>query len=419
MPVSIELKEGGDKQYPDNEPTLNKKIMHNGNGIQSDKEESVIGSDVTDTPNEIDTSKNLLDILFTTDLKNNLVTSDEKIRKEYKNLKTPKRTSITKDNSDTELRLLLLGEAPDIRMKIDSTRVNEIQISPEKNIANDSLGITYFSSDNEPIERVTTEANNVNDLSILGIILERLPINERLNDSNTSETKEISEADEGSGYNELNDFEVHSTEEDIIATENNIVTEHRIKSDEKDNVLNDNFNILSIVLGDSNQNSDIPTKTKIKQGKELTGEKVKVMIIETSLNKEDNVKVPKKLPSQNDNRKTLQNLSTKNSKPQLPRNINITNTLDSSLLLLLVENIDEATDSESFGSINLNEQTINCISPCIDRSYNLLNSSEEGNKLNRKEQNDYNTINDKLDKNVETVDFGSSYPYYPIDYFPP
>ena len=415
--VSIELKGGGEKQYPDNEPTLNKKIRHNGNGIQSDEDESVIGSDVNDTPNEIDTSKNLLDILFTTDLKNDQVTSDEKIGKEYKNLKTPEPISITKDSGDKELRLLLLGEAHDIRMKIDSTRVNEIQISPEKNIANDSLGITNFSSYNEPIEKVNTEANNVSELSILGIILERLPINERLNDSNTLETKEISEADEGSGYYELNDFEVHGTEEDIIATENDIVTEQRIKPDGKDNVLNDDFNILSIILGDNNQNSDIPTKTKIKQGKELTGEKVKVMIIETSLNKEDNVKVPKKLQSKNDNRKTLQNLSIKNSRPQLPSNINITNTLDSSLLLLLVENIDEATESASFDSIN--EPTINCISPCIDRSNKLSNSSEGDGKANRKEENDYNIINDKLDENVQTINFGSSYPYYPIDYFPP
>ena len=415
--ISIELEEGDEKQYPVDELTLNKTIINNGIDLRGDKDESILGSNANDTLNEIDTSKNLLDILFTTDLKNSQVISDEKIGKEYKNFKTPKGISITKDNSDTEFRLLLLGEAPDMRIKIDPTRINEIKISSEKNVATDSRGIGNFSSDNETIDRVQTEENNVNDLSILGIILEKVPTYKKQNDSNLTETKEINESAEGSGFYEQNDFEVYSLEEDIIVTENNIVTEQTINSDEKDNVLNDNFSILSIVLGDNTQNNDITTKNKIKQGKELTGEKVKVMIIETSLNEEDNANASKKLQSKNDSRKTLKDLTTQNSRPQLPTNINITNNLDSSLLLLLVENIDATTDSASFSSIN--EQTNSCIGPCIDRSYKLSNSSKDDSNLNRKEENDYNIINDKLDENVQSVNFGTSYPYYPIDYFPP
>merc|ERR1712150_90106 len=95
--------------------------------------------------------------------------------------------------------------------------------------------------------------------------------------------------------------------------------------------------------------------------------------------------------------------------------LKITNQIDSTLLLLLV-------DTPMMGeqdTILDNKNGRNCIEPCSNTSYVFNDYSTDNITLSLKEEKQLHTVGDKLDKNVQKGNIKSSYPYYPIKYFPP
>jgi len=187
-------------------------------------------------------------------------------------------------------------------------------------------------------------------------------------------------------------------------------------SNENDNVLNDEFSILSILLGDNTPGGNVTTKDKIKKGKVLTGKKVKIMIMKDIKDEVDrDIILTNDDLNIDEDSKNYKNLSTTKNITGETTRLKITNQIDSTLLLLLVD----TPLMEEKDTILDNKNGRNCIEPCSNTSFVFNNYSTDNMTLSLKEEQQLHTVGDKLDKNVQKGNIKSSYPYYPIKYFPP
>ena len=410
---SIELNVESKTDSLRNKILLNKNESNSIDASQSNKLNVNQVANNEKSEKEIKGSFNILDILFETSIGKKQGSADENTLNIDRNYKTPKGISIEKDVVDTGIRLLLLGEAPDVTFEINPTRMNEFGSNSDENLRTHFSSNKNLSREEEPNDRKQNEVKDVDELSILGIILERLPQNNETKDIN-----QIDDFDEGSGSYIFDNNEISSSSENSFEPKSSKVPDDTIKSNENDNLMYDDFSILSIVLGDNNVGTKVTTQDQMKKGKVINGNNVKVMILETTEYKDDKDNLmTNNLRSKNDISKTSKNFRNESNITAIPSRLNIKNSLDSSLLLLLVENPKLGKSVASFDGSNKSSKK--CIEPCIDTSNKSMNNQTDDIKWIITEEEQFSMKDFKSVENSQNDNSKNKYPYYPIDYFPP
>jgi hypothetical protein len=403
----------------------------------------------------------MIQIIFDALLSGASKVNNQKVEKhedeERKNYKNSKNIKLPIRNGINDFSLLLLGEINNVTMKIVAGNVKEFGLDSEYNNTNTSepdgtLNTSEVMTDNaNKLENTTSD----NELTILGIVLGSSKNGIKSN-VDAYEEEKILPREDGSGHyfdessGEYEDIE--SNIEDIESMDDKVWSqidnwkdnisldgkENHLNGTTFDNVLgttaksnkqyiteNGHFDILSIILGDVHNTRNATLKHKIKHDKMiLKGNNVKVMMF-------DNVKQKDFTVKEKPNIKEVRNIDVKNVITGMKKlNTSTNNELDSSLFkLLLVDSILQTdkrlSDNTRIQEFNGNghrdyftsSQRPNC-EKCITLKLSN-NDTTDDRDLQLLSGNKHDILGGGMDESGNNKNKNTTYPYYPITYYPP
>jgi hypothetical protein len=311
----------------------------------------------------------------------------------------------------------LLGEVNNVTVRIDSKELHKIgqhstvtkniEVVPKKTLPISEVNINNNPSLNPALEN--------NELTLLGILLERVSLNDleaekqRGNENGGNEEDDTNEA---SGIDEDTDI---SNEIDTI-NPNDANKDRKEEKDEREidqinlqeNSNNTNlnqFNILSIILSDAATSigaSDAILKDIKTNDVVVRGQNVKVMMVKDN-DKDNKDRIEEFIGSTNDitgQNKNMNGLVASMNKG----NKQLSDRIDSDLYLILLDNSEP----------QINES---------DSAYPV--EVPDGNRLDVKSirRLPYDDRDDILGGNIDgsgdNENISTGYPYYPIQYYPP
>jgi hypothetical protein len=350
---------------------------------------------------------------------------DRKVVQEKDNIDTiqevsntaPKNLKGSNRRVEDDFSFLLLGEVNNVSVKIDSTELNKIgqRSTVTKNIEvvpKKILPISEVNINNDPSLNPALEKN---ELTLLGILLERVSLNDveaEKEKGNENGENEEGNTFEGSGIDEGTDI---SIEIDTINPNgaNKDTQEEKDEREGDQNILQENsnntnlnqFNILSIILSDAATSIGAPDAI-VKDVKTndvvIRGQNVKVMMVKNNKN-DNNDRIKEVIGSTNDipdENKNMDGLVTSINK----ENKQLSDKIDSDLYLILLDDSETQIDES-------------------DSAYPV--EVPDGNRIDVKSirRLPKDDRDDILGGNIggsgDNENIRNGYPYYPIQYYPP
>jgi hypothetical protein len=331
--------------------------------------------------------------------------------------KAPKSVKGSNRRVEDDFSFLLLGEVNNVSLKIDSTELNKIgqhstvakniEVVPKK-----ILPISEVNINNDPSLNPAVENN---ELTLLGILLERVSLNdieaekERGNENGGNDKNDIYE---GSGIdkgidisNEIDTINPNGANKDMKEVKDESeITQVNLPENSNNTNLNQ-FNILSIILSDAGTSTGAPNAI-LKDIKTndvvIRGQNVKVMMVKN--NKNDNKdRIKEVIGSTNDipdQNKNMDGLVTRINK----ENKQLSDKIDSDLYLILLDDSETQIDES-------------------DSAYPV--EVPDGNRIDVKSirrlpKDDRDDIlGGNIDGSGDNENIRTGYPYYPISYYPP
>jgi hypothetical protein len=331
--------------------------------------------------------------------------------------KAPKSVKGSNRRVEDDFSFLLLGEVNNVSLKIDSTELNKIgqhstvakniEVVPKK-----ILPILEVNIKNDPSLNPALENN---ELTLLGILLERVSLNdieaekERGNENGGNDKNDIYEGsgiDKGTDIsNEIDTINPNGANKDIKEVKDESeITQVNLPENSNNTNLNQ-FNILSIILSDAGTSTGAPNAI-LKDIKTndvvIRGQNVKVMMVKN--NKNDNKdRIKEVIGSTNDipdQNKNMDGLVTRINK----ENKQLSDKIDSDLYLILLDDSETQIDES-------------------DSAYPV--EVPDGNRIDVKiirrlpEDDRDDILGGNIDGSGDNENISTGYPYYPIQYYPP
>ena len=331
--------------------------------------------------------------------------------------KAPKSVKGSNRRVEDDFSFLLLGEVNNVSLKIDSTELNKIgqhstvakniEVVPKK-----MLPISEVNINNDPSLNPALENN---ELTLLGILLERVSLNdieaekERGNENGGNDKNDIYEGsgiDKGTDIsNEIDTINPNGANKDMKEVKDESeITQVNLPENSNNTNLNQ-FNILSIILSDAGTSTGAPNAI-LKDIKTndvvIRGQNVKVMMVKN--NKNDNKdRIKEVIGSTNDipdQNKNMDGLVTRINK----ENKQLSDKIDSDLYLILLDDSETQID-ESDSAYPVKVPDGNGIDVKIIR------------RLPEDDRDDI--LGGNIDGSGDNENISTGYPYYPIQYYPP
>ena len=271
------------------------------------------------------------------------------------------------------------------------------------------MPISEVNINNDPSLNPALENN---ELTLLGILLERVSFNEVKVEKETESDyggNEEGDVYEGSGINEGTEI---SNEIDTIDP-NGVNKDTKEEKEIYQNILKENsnntnlnqFNILSIILSDAATSTGTPNailKYVNTNDVVIRGQNVKVMMVKD--NKNDNKDIIKEvIGSTNDitdQNKNMDSLVTRINK----ENKQLADKIDSDLYLILLDNLKpQINESDSAYPVDVPDNNRIDVKSIRRLPYHDQDDNSGGN----------------IDGSGENENISTGYPYYPIQYYPP